>query len=215
MIADLTAAGVATLDAATEQAAETVAHMLRWGGTDNLDVPIRASGTLDLQLREPETPGRQWSFGSVGKALEVYPALAGILTGSAAVVSVLTGPGAIAASIALAACAGWWYVRGDSEQQRRTHLREWVEAATVDAKSRFATELERRVAEVERYVEAALPELLAARQAHPAAGRAHRAAPLRRGSTAACGGPPRRTRTPHPGRSRARRGMPDLSGGTR
>jgi hypothetical protein len=88
-----------------------------------------------------------------------------LIAGSAMVVSVLTGPGAVAAGLALAACAGWWRARSGGEQERRSQLRSWVTTAADQASTAFGAEMARRVAAVQQYLDSVMPGLLDARRA--------------------------------------------------
>ena len=78
--------------------------------------------------------------------------------------SVLTGPGAIAASLALAACAGWWRARSGSEHERRSQLRSWVNSAADQASGAFGEEMTRRVGAVQQHLDRVLPGLLDAQR---------------------------------------------------
>lgn len=166
MVADLTAGGAATLESAAEQTTEVMRRLLKQTGADHVlaELPARGHGALDFDLQPPEAADEHRATGALTHAAGVFSTLMELMGGAATVVSVLTGPGVIAASIALAACAGWWKVRGDTEQQRRAQLRSWVDSAATEAQSRFGQELKRRIQTVEQYVQAVLPELLSARQ---------------------------------------------------
>lgn len=166
MQADLTAGGVSTLEVATEQTTELMRQLLERVGVGQLlaEIPMRAPSSLDLDLQAPELADQRQATAGLSEASSVFSTLMSLISGSAVALSVLTGPGVIAASIALAACAGWWKVRGESEQQRRTQLRAWVDTAATAAKSRFDQEMNRRILTVEQYIQKTLPELLSGRQ---------------------------------------------------
>jgi hypothetical protein len=167
LIADLTAAGVAVLDETQRRTIEVLRESLRpVGGDAGADLLLPPPADLELSLRAPAPASLRTSFEAVPavtRAIDLLPALTGILTGSSVVVSLLTGPGAIAAGIALAACAGWWRIRGESEQQRRAMLAAWVAGAVTEAEATFGTELSSRVLAARRHVGDLLPELLEAR----------------------------------------------------
>ena len=165
MTADLTAAGVSTLERAAEQGRQVMRDILERVGADRLaaDIPITRSSALELNLREPE-PGKSTSSLGLTKAAALFPTLVKLIAGSALAVSVLTGPGAVAASLALAACAGWWQVRGTSEQERRGQLRDWVDTAATQTGYTFGKEMDRRADEVQQYLDAVLPDLLDAQR---------------------------------------------------
>jgi hypothetical protein len=114
---------------------------------------------FDLGLAEPEPQRPLYSRGLV-EASSLFPTLAKLIAGSAVAVSVLTGPGALAAGLALAACAGWWRARRGSEQERRSQLRSWVESAADQARIAFGDEMNRRVGDVQLHLDSVLPGLL-------------------------------------------------------
>jgi hypothetical protein len=87
-----------------------------------------------------------------------------LIAGSAVAVSVLTGPGAIAASLALAACAGWWRARSGGETERRSQLRSWVTSAADQASTAFGDEMTRRISTVQVHLDSVLPGLLDAQR---------------------------------------------------
>lgn len=166
MTADLTASGVAALDIATTQTEQMVRAILDRAGASALaaDLLTRKPSGLDLGL---DGPGAGPDVFSQGLAIagNLFPTLVKFMAGSAMVVSVLTGPGAVAAGLALAACAGWWRARSGSETERRSQLREWVKSAADQASTAFGAEMARRVATVQQYLDSALPGLLDAQSA--------------------------------------------------
>lgn len=166
MTADLTAAGVTALELAATQSGELVHEILDRAGAAELAADVPASPAPGLQLNLP-TPKQDGTAGARGLAIagQLFPTLVKLIAGSAMAVSVLTGPGAVAASLAVAACAGWWRARGGGEQERRAQLRDWVDSAAGQASTAFSTELTRRVATVQQYLDTVLPTLLAARRA--------------------------------------------------
>ena len=165
MLADLTAAGIATLEVATEQTTELMRQLLARLGAATIPatVPMLDPRGLRFEVEEPALPPNRAGAG-LTRAAEVFNTLSRLIAGAATVASVLTGPGVLAACIALAAGAGWWRMRGHGEQQRRAELRAWVDASTDGATARFDHEMKRRILEVEQYIDGVLPELLAARQ---------------------------------------------------
>ena len=168
LIADLTAAGATVLDGAWQRTLEMLRDGLRQiGGEAEAQLLLPAPTGLRLGLRAPAQQPRPTVdiAQTAARTVDLLPTVTGILTGSALVVSVLTGPGAIAASIALAACAGWWRIRGESEQQRRTQLIAWTDVAIGDAQAGFDTELRHRFENVQAYLSGELPGLLDARLA--------------------------------------------------
>ncbi|WP_030441522.1 hypothetical protein [Actinoplanes subtropicus] len=148
LVVGLAATGWSALEETQEAILESVRDCLR----DDVLAPPAAE--LSLRMRSPEPPGSVRDF---------TPTLTGLLTGSAMALSVLTGSGAVGADIALAACTGWWQLRGDGAQ-RRTRLSTWVEAAVTEARTAFESELRRRVGAARQYVAETLPRLLEARR---------------------------------------------------
>jgi signal recognition particle receptor subunit beta len=116
MTADLTAAGVSALDLATTQTEHMVRAILDRAGAGEMaaDLFMTKPAGLDLRLAGPDIGDKTFSRG-LAIAGGLFPTLVKLIAGSAVTVSVLTGPGAVAASLALAACAGWWRA-----QRRRT-----------------------------------------------------------------------------------------------
>ena len=145
----LAGAGRRALDETQEAILDAVRDCLR----DDVLMPPAAE--LSLRMRSSEPPG---------SARDLLPTLTGLLTGSALALSVLTGSGAVGADLALAACAGWWRLRGEVGTQRRTRLSTWVEAAVAEARAAVESELRRRVGAARQYVAEALPRLLEARR---------------------------------------------------
>ena len=166
MTADLTAAGVTALDLATTGTEQMVRAILDRAGAAELATDLFTSNQsgLDLGLAEPETAEANLSRG-LAIAGTLFPTLVKLIAGSAMAVSVLTGPGAVAASLALAACAGWWRARSGGEQERRSQLRSWVTSAADQASIAFGDEMTRRVGAVQRHLDSVLPGLLDARRA--------------------------------------------------
>ncbi|GIM98182.1 GTPase [Paractinoplanes toevensis] len=140
VIAGLAAGAADALDDVQDR----VLDALRDGLRD--DVLIPSGSDLDLRLRAPDA--------SRPRALDLLPTLTGLLTGSAPVVSVLTGSAAVATGLAVAACTGWWRSGDDP----------WREAAVAQAKTTFDGELRRRVGLVRTYAAEHLPHLLEARR---------------------------------------------------
>jgi hypothetical protein len=172
MVADLTAAGVEILEMAAAQSTRLLSELIEATGAEGVvaDLPTRDPSALRLDLPSPHFSSPQFSgqanpVAAAGQGAGLFSTLVNLLAGSAAVVSVLTGPGVIAASIALAAGAGWWQVRGNDERERRAQLGAWVDVAAAQSRSTFEREMRRRVLAVEQYVESALPRLLEVKQA--------------------------------------------------
>jgi hypothetical protein len=165
MTADLTAAGVAALELATTQTGQMVRAILDRAGAGELaaDLFLTKPSGLDLSLTQPG-PGPKTFTRGLAIAGGLLPALVKVVAGSAVTVSVLTGPGAIAASLALAACAGWWRARSGSEHERRSQLRSWVTSAADQASVAFGEEMTRRVGAVQQHLDRVLPGLLDAQR---------------------------------------------------
>lgn len=165
MTADLTVAGVASLDLAVAQAGQLVRTILDRAGASELAVDLFTSKPtgLDLGLTEPESGPAVFSRG-LAEAGSLFPTLVKLIAGSAVAVSVLTGPGAIAASLALAACAGWWRARSGGETERRSQLRSWVTSAADQASTAFGDEMTRRISTVQVHLDSVLPGLLDAQR---------------------------------------------------
>lgn len=163
MTADLTAACVTALDVAAGQGEQMVRTILSQAGASWIaaDLPSGKPPGLDLGLALPDLGNSPRSRG-LGAAGTLLPNVLKLLTGSAVVVSVLTGPGAIAASVAVAACAGWWYARSGAEQERRAQLQAWVDSAASQASATFGAEMERRVSALQQFLDSVLPGLLEA-----------------------------------------------------
>jgi len=161
MTADLTASGVTALDLATTQTGQMVREILTRAGATEMATNLFTSKQdgLDLGLAQPETGDGTFSRG-LSVAATLFPTLVKLIAGSAVAVSVLTGPGAVAASLALAACAGWWRARGGGEAERRSQLQSWVNTAAEQADSTFGSEMNRRVGAVKQHLDSVLPSLL-------------------------------------------------------
>jgi Dynamin family len=166
MAADLTAVGVAALDIARSLAEQLTRAVLERVGASEIATDLLAGKQdgidLGLVLSEPGEKTLPRGFAVAG---ELFPTLIKLIAGSAAVVSVLTGPGAVAASLAIAACAGWWRARSGAEQERRSQLRGWVSSAADQATAAFGDEMARRINTVQEYLNSALPALVEARRA--------------------------------------------------
>jgi signal recognition particle receptor subunit beta len=166
MAADLTASCVDALDLAVAQGEQLVREILDQAGASwiAMDLSARKPSGVDLGLAEPDLgpPGLSSGLAAAGS---LFPTVFKLLAGSAVVVSVLTGPGAIAASVAVAACAGWWRARGGAEQERRAQLRAWVNSAADQASATFGSEMDRRVTSLQQFLDGALPGVLDALRA--------------------------------------------------
>ncbi|MEU4238517.1 dynamin family protein [Actinoplanes sp. NPDC026619] len=143
VIAALTAAGVDALDDCQARILDALRDGLRDG------VLLPSAPDTELRLRAPDA--------SRPRALDLLPTVTGLVTGSALVVSVLTGSPAVSTAIAVSACAGWWRT---AEENRST----WLEAATTQAKAAFESELRRRAGAARQYVAETVPFLLEARR---------------------------------------------------
>jgi hypothetical protein len=165
MTADLTAAGVTALELATTQAERMVRDILARAGASELatDLFLARPAGLELGLVEPVPPEGTFTSG-LAAAGTLFPTLVKLIAGSAIAVSVLTGPGAVAASLALAACAGWWKARSGGEQERRSQLRSWVTSAADQAGTAFGEEMIRRIGAVQVHLDSVLPGLIEARR---------------------------------------------------
>ncbi|MCU7726051.1 50S ribosome-binding GTPase [Actinoplanes sp. KI2] len=157
----LAVAGWSALDQTQDAILDSVRDCLR----DDVLIPPAAELSLRLRSPEPPAPRSAAPAGEDGvRARDLLPTLTGLLTGSAMALTVLTGSGAVGADLALAACAGWWGLRGEAGTQHRTRLSTWVEAAVAEAKTAFENELRRRVSAARHYIAEALPRLLEARR---------------------------------------------------
>ena len=165
MVADTTALGVSTLESASEQSMTLTRRLLDELGAIGVisELPAREPGAFAVDVAAPAASGPEHGA-AISQAAGVFTTLAQLLAGSAVVVSVLTGPGIVAASLALAAGAGWWQLRGESEQVRRGQLGGWVDTAAGKAIAGFDSEIRRRSLAVEGYVERILPDLLRTRR---------------------------------------------------
>ena len=161
MTADLTASGLAALDLAAAQIEQLVRAILdRIGAAEMaIDLPMKMPSGLDLGLDQPGLDDGTLSRG-LAIAGDLFPVLVKLIAGSAVVVSVLTGPGAVAAGLALAACAGWWRARSGNEAERRSQLQAWVNSAADQASTAFGAEMAHRVTAVQQCLDSVLPRLL-------------------------------------------------------
>ncbi|GAA0557920.1 hypothetical protein GCM10010172_46170 [Paractinoplanes ferrugineus] len=141
LLAALTAAAVDSL----EFAQGLVLEVLRDGLRDDVLVP--PGPEADLRLRTPDA--------ARPRALDLLPTVAGLVTGSALVVSVLTGAPAVAAGIVASAGAGWW---------RAGDLEVWRDGVLEQITAAFESELRRRIGAVRQYVAQTVPFMLEARR---------------------------------------------------
>lgn len=165
MVAEITATGVAALDRASARSMALMKELLEDIGAVGViaEIPARDPSSFVVSVVPAEARGRN-VVPHVNDAAGVFTALVQLLSGSAAVVAVLSGPGVVAASLALAAGVGWWRIRGDGEQRRRADLGAWVGTCAERSRTDFERELASRVNEAQRYVAGILPVLLATRR---------------------------------------------------
>ncbi|WP_250037644.1 dynamin family protein [Paractinoplanes maris] len=163
LAADLTAAGSTALEEAAGQTRLVMRDLIDQAGGTPYPGAVTGPVALELGLTLPEL-SRPAISSALAHAAGIFPTLSGLVGGSAAVVSVLTGPGVIAACIAVAACAGWWKVWGQNEEQRRAELGAWISAAETEASTTFTREMRRRAGEARAYAETALVDVLTAEQ---------------------------------------------------
>ena len=162
MVADMTAAGVGALENVAEESMHVMRKLLSQVGAVGVIAESRwIPSEFDLRLAGPGGGRQQDKTAALSAAAGVFTTLVQILAGSAAVVAVLSGPGIVAASVALAAGAGWWRLRGDGEQQRRSGLGDWVDGSILQARQAFAQEMRTRIRAVDRYIQDILPYLFA------------------------------------------------------
>ena len=143
----------ATAWSALEETQDAILDAVRDCLRDDVLAPPAAE--LSLRMRSPEP---------AGSARDLLPTLTGLVTGSAMMLTVLTGSGAVGADLALSAGAGWWRLRGEVGAPRRTRLSTWAEAAIAEARTAVEGELRRRVTAARQYVAEAVPRLLEARR---------------------------------------------------
>jgi hypothetical protein len=165
LMGDVTATAVDALEDSARRSAKVVGELAQQlGGAGRWPVtPKTASARFALGMRPPDTSVQRTGVDLVASA-ELFTTLLQLLAGPVVLVSVITGPGVIAASLALAAGAGWWKTRGGGEQERRAQLRDWVNAAAADAVTTFRREVDKRAQDAERHVETMLPALIAGRE---------------------------------------------------
>jgi hypothetical protein len=133
------------------------------GGDDRWPTtPSTASARFAIGLRPPDTAQARPGVDLMASA-EMFAKVVEILGASAALLTVLSGPGVIAVGLALTAGAGILQ-SGDGEQDRRSALVSWVDQAVDQARDSFRTEIDDRVGRVERYLGTALPHVLDARR---------------------------------------------------
>jgi len=166
MIADLTALGVTTLEATEERTARVAAVLLDRLGFGGVARPApqpagRRSGPAVPRFSD-DAPARAQAGLTV--ATDVFEKLTKIAGGAAAVVTFLTGPGVLAACLALAAGAGWWRYHSGAEGERRKQLAAWVASAAEEERAGFDRELTERIRRVRTYLDEVLPELITARR---------------------------------------------------
>ncbi|MFI5897684.1 dynamin family protein [Actinoplanes sp. NPDC051513] len=160
LVIGLAAAGVAALDETEVRILEALRDSLR----DDVLLPPAAELELRLRAGDAAAPRRTAEESeTVARGRDLLPTLTGLLTGSAMVLTLITGSAVVGADLALAACAGWWRLRGDAGPQRRIRLATWAEAAVAEAKRAFEGELRERAGLARQYVAEALPRILEAR----------------------------------------------------
>jgi GTPase SAR1 family protein len=165
LVGDMTATAVDALEDIARGSTQVVGELAQQlGGTGRWPVtPKTTSARFAIGMRPPDTSVQRTGVDLAASA-ELFTTLLQLLAGPAVLVSVITGPGVIAASLALAAGMGWWKTRGGGEQERRAQLRDWVNAAAADAVASFRREVDERALDAERHVEAVLPALIAGRE---------------------------------------------------
>ena len=162
---DVTAAAVESLERTTQRSTEIVGDLLRdLGGADRWPETARTTSARFVIGLEPPGTSTRRSGADLAASAQLFTRLVELLGGTAVVVSAFTGPGIIAASLAVAAAAGWWKARAGTEHEERARLLAWVDAALTEATSTFHAELNQRVTDVERQVTRVLPELIRGRE---------------------------------------------------
>lgn len=165
LVGDLTAAAVDALEDVARSSTQVVGDLMRQlGGADRWPVtPRTAPARFAMGLTPPDNSTRRGGA-NLAESAELFTTLLQLLAGPTVLVSVLTGPGVIAASLAIAAGAGWWKARGGGEAECRGRLRDWVNAATADATATFRREIDDRAQRAESHVDTVLPNLIAGRE---------------------------------------------------
>ncbi len=165
MVGELGAAAVDALEDTARRCTAVVAFVMgqlggadRWPMTSNT-TPMR----FEIGLPPPDRSSQRGSVDLVASA-EMFAKLVEILAAPAVVMAVLTGPGVIAAGLALAAGAGLLKATESGESAHRAALVAWVDAAADQARATFRRELDERLKAGEAYVEQTLPRLLDARR---------------------------------------------------
>ena len=160
----MTAVALDALEAATQRCTQIVADLIdQLGGANHWPtVPTTAPARFAIGLAPPDT-STACTDADRAATSDLFMTLVELLAGSA-VVTLITGPGVIAASLAIAAGAGWWKARGGGEQERRARLRDWVETAVAEAGATFRREIDSRVQDAECHAEAAVPAIITGRE---------------------------------------------------
>jgi Dynamin family len=165
LVGDMTAAAVDALEDVARKSTQVVGDLVRQlGGADRWPVtPRTAPARFAIGLAPPD-PSTRRSGADLAESAELFTTLLQLLAGPTVLVSVIGGPGVVAASLAIAAGAGWWKARGGGESDRRGQLRDWVDAAAADAVATFRREIDDRVQRAESHVDTVLPNLIAGRE---------------------------------------------------
>jgi Dynamin family len=165
MVGELSGAAVDALESTARSCTTVVADLLReLGGADRWPVtPETARTRFEIGLEPPDMATQRVSVDLAASA-DMFARLVEILAGSAVVMAALTGPGVVAAGLALVAGAGFLQATGGNEQEQRAALATWVDDSAEQARVTFRRELDHRITHGEQHVERALPPLLAARR---------------------------------------------------
>ena len=166
MVGELSAAAVAALENTGRRCTTVVAKLMgELGGADRWPMTWTSMQTrFEIGLEPPDTSKQRVSVDLAGSA-DTFAKLVEILAAPAVItMSALTGPGVIAAGVALVAGASFLQATRDGDQDRRAAVITWVDHAAEQARAMFRQEINQRIATGEQHLDLALPSLLATRR---------------------------------------------------
>jgi hypothetical protein len=165
MVGELSGAAVEALERTARDCTRVVVGLMdQLGGGDRWPMTATtAARRFEIGLDPPDLAGRRGGVDLVASA-EMFAKLVDILAAPVIAMTVLTGPGIIAAGLALAAGAGYYKAATSGEHERHAALVAWVDDAAEQAKAAFRREIDNRIRNAERHVEDTLPHVLASRR---------------------------------------------------
>jgi Dynamin family len=165
MIGELSGTAVDALESTARDCTRVVVDLMdQLGGGDRWPMTAATSPRrFEIGLDPPDLSGKRGGVDLVASA-EMFAKLVDILAAPVVVMTVLTGPGIIAAGLALTAGAGYYKAATTGEHERRAALVAWVDDAAEQTKTTFRRETDQRVRSAERHIEDSLPHVLASRR---------------------------------------------------